>query len=406
MKEQAGAQIRAVSTAQVSFESPCILEGQARVSDTQVSNGIYRAVYTNMGCSGADIIKAKTIVSGTVISPLEKTLMITDVIQQTGELTVTAANTNVPADGLTQTAIRVLVTRAAAFGEEASKPLVGATVNFSTTLGRLSSTTAVTDTNGYATVFLIADVQPGTAIVSAASGGYVRTVSVGFGSLTPPERIIASVTPGRVNPGGSAVITSTVLDATGSGVPNVKLVYEIITNVSGGRLSNFSAVTNSQGIASIDYVAGNTITDTQTVSEDGTVIWVAGYDVISINTNNNVKKEVNVRVNNDVTSFSSLTLTTGGSEVPADTQTKVLLQARVVDGNQQPVVGQVVGFTASLGTLVDLDDVAKSTAVTGSDGVARLYLKAGPVVTDTEVKVSASYKGVISTQTITFYPNP
>lgn len=324
----------------------------------------------------------------------------------TGELTVTAANTNVAADGATQTAIRVLVTRALAFGEESTQPLVGALVNFSTTLGTLSSTTAITDMNGYATVFLIADTQPGTAIVSASSGGYVRTVSVGFGSLTPPERIIASATPGRVNPGGTATITSTVLDATGSGVPNVKLVFELTTNVSGGRLSSFSAVTNSQGIASIDYVAGNTITDTQSVATGGAVVWVAGYDVISINTNNGIKKDVGVRVNNDVTNFNTLIFTTGGSEAPADGQTKVLLEARVVGGDQRPLLEEEVRFTTTLGTLVDLDDSTKSTAVTGSDGVARLYLKVDPVVADTDVKVSASYKGVISTQSITFYPNP
>ncbi|MBD3767642.1 MAG: Ig-like domain-containing protein [Gammaproteobacteria bacterium] len=323
-----------------------------------------------------------------------------------GELTVTAANTNVPSDGVTQTAIRARVISAPQSGVEETRPLSGVPVSFTTTLGTLSSSNVTTDADGYATVLLVSDTQPGTAIISASAGGFVRTVSVGFGSITPPARIISTVTPSRVDPGSTATISSTVLDATGIGVPNVRLVYEIINNVSGGRLSSFSTVTNSQGIASIDYVAGNTITDTQAVSEDGTVIWVAGYDVISINTDNNVKTEANVRVNNEVTSFSSLTLTTGGSEVPADNKTKVLLQARVVDGNQQPVVGQVVGFTASLGNLVDLDDVGQSTAVTGSDGVARLYLKAGSVETDTEVKVSASYKGVISTQTITFYPNP
>lgn len=313
----------------------------------------YRASYTNMGCSGVDIIKANISAAGAVINPIEQVLTITDVVPLTGELTVTAANTNVAADGATQTAIRVLVTRALAFGEESTQPLVGALVNFSTTLGTLSSTT-----------------------------------------------------PGRVNPGGTATITSTVLDATGSGVPNVKLVFELTTNVSGGRLSSFSAVTNSQGIASIDYVAGNTITDTQSVATGGAVVWVAGYDVISINTNNRIKKDVGVRVNNDVTNFNTLIFTTGGSEAPADGQTKVLLEAREVDGDQRSVVGEEVRFTTTLGTLVDLDDSTKSAAVTGSDGVARLYLKVDPVAADTDVKVNASYKGVISTQSIIFYPNP
>lgn len=366
----------------------------------------YRASYTNMGCSGVDIIKANISAAGAIINPIEQVLTITDVVPLTGELTVTAANTNVAADGATQTAIRVLVTRALAFGEESTQPLVGALVNFSTTLGTLSSTTAITDMNGYATVFLIADTQPGTAIVSASSGGYVRTVSVGFGSLTPPERIIASATPGRVNPGGTATITSTVLDATGSGVPNVKLVFELTNNVSGGRLSSFSAVTNSQGIASIDYVAGNTITDTQSVATGGAVVWVAGYDVISINTNNGVSKTVNVRVNNDVTSFNTLTFTTGGGSVPATSSVKVLLQARVVDGNQQPVAGQLVTYTTTLGTLVDINGNAQTTALTGTDGIARLYLTVASVVAETDVIVSASYNGVISTQSINFYPNP
>ena len=84
----------------------------------------------------------------------------------------------------------------------------------------------------------------------------------------------------------------------------------------------------------------------------------------------------------------------------------MLLQASVIDGNLQPVIGEEVGFTTNLGVLVDLEGNETSTAITGADGVARIYLKAGPVTEETEVKVSASYKGVISTQVITFYPNP
>jgi hypothetical protein len=82
------------------------------------------------------------------------------------------------------------------------------------------------------------------------------------------------------------------------------------------------------------------------------------------------------------------------------------LQARVVDEDQQPVSGALVTYTTTLGTLEDISEASKTTAETGIDGIARLYLRAGPVVADTEVKVSASYNGVISTQTITFYPNP
>lgn len=84
----------------------------------------------------------------------------------------------------------------------------------------------------------------------------------------------------------------------------------------------------------------------------------------------------------------------------------MLLQARVVDGNQQPVAGQLVTYTTTLGTLVDINGNAQTTALTGTDGIARLYLTVASVVAETDVIVSASYNGVISTQSINFYPNP
>lgn len=404
VKEQAGSQIKPYSSAVVSFESTCILEGRARVSATRVINGVYSATYTNMGCSGEDVIQANISVSGgAVVAPLEKSLTITDVIVQTGNLTLTAANTSVPADGFTQTAIRALVVSNFEDVNGDPKPIIGASVKFSTNLGRLSSTQAITDIDGYATVFLIADNTPGLAVVSAEQGGYVRTVSVGFGSVMPADKLVVSVTPERVRPGEPTTITTKVVDSTGRLVPDVNLVYSIENNLSGGYLTTFNSATNAKGESSITYVAGTKVTDTQ---DPQTGIWVAGYDEILVSTSNGVSQLAKVRVNADTAGFNTLVFSIGGEEVPANNETKVLLQASVIDGNLQPVIGEEVGFTTNLGVLVDLEGNETSTAITGADGVARIYLKAGPVTEETEVKVSASYKGVISTQVITFYPNP
>ena len=401
VKEQAGSQIRAYNTAVVTFESPCVLEGRARVSSTQVVNGVYRATYTNMGCSGTDVIQAKISAAGAVINPIEKTLTITNVKLYPGEVTVKAANETVPADGATPTEIAVLVTQRPSFDSDTPRPLVGATVKFSTNLGRLSASSAITDHNGVATISLISSTQPGLATVYAEVDGFVRSVSVGFGSVTPPERLVVTATPSRVSPNGRTVLKTTVVDATGRLVPGVNLVYAVTNNLSGGYLTTFNSATDAKGESSVEYVAGASVTDIQ---DNATGVWLAGYDEISVSTSNGVSQTFKVRVNADTSGFNTLVFNIGGEEVPANDETKVLLQASIINGNLQPVAGEEVGFTTNFGTLVDLEGNPTSTAITEADGVARLYLKAGPVTEETEVKVSASYKGVISTQSITFYP--
>jgi adhesin/invasin len=104
-------------------------------------------------------------------------------VQTIGDLTITAANTNVPADGKTQTLISAYIT------DSNGRANPNVSVTFATTLGTLSANTVVTDSTGYARTYLISSTAAGDAVVSASANGFYRKISVTIGSNANPENI-------------------------------------------------------------------------------------------------------------------------------------------------------------------------------------------------------------------------
>ncbi len=403
IKQQNNGVISAFSDATVTFTSSCVTQGKATIGNVLAANGVYSATYTNNGCSGVDTISANATINSASLNPITQNLTITGVVQTIGDLTITAANTNVPADGVTQTAIRIFVSSTVSGSGSTgttsstnSTAMSGVTVTFATNKGTLSATTAITDKDGYASVYLISSVQAGQATVTASANGFLRSTSVGMGSLTPPARLIVTAdTP--IRPNGNSTITALALDAYGQPVANANLIFETsTTNISGGKLLSYSATSNAQGIASVIYQAGALITDQYDSTNN---VWIPASDIITVNTTNSISQVVDIRVANITTSDTNpanMTIALGGTDVPADSKTPLLVSATLTNSTNLPLSGVTVNFSSTLGTF------ANTTAVTDTNGVARAYLTSSTAGT---AAITAAANGFVRMSSVNFTPS-
>ena len=140
-------------------------------------------------------------------------------------------------------------------------PQAGVAIDFSTTRGTLSSSTATTGADGRATVS-IASTYSGRGEISArAAGGPTASAGVEFVSTTP-RSLTLQASPATIgtNSGGvdteRSTITATVRDANNNLVKNKEVIFNIASDVSGGRLTPGSATTDSFGAASTVFIAG------------------------------------------------------------------------------------------------------------------------------------------------------
>ncbi len=137
----------------------------------------------------------------------------------------------------------------------AGVPQNGEIINFSSTRGTLSSSTATTAGAGVATV-TISSSNAGTAVISASNDQSTTTsVSVEFVAVDA-ETVDLQASPFTVATGGQSQLTAIVRDPTGNLVKN-KTVQFILTDTTGGSLTVGSDVTDSQGRAQSAYTGGS-----------------------------------------------------------------------------------------------------------------------------------------------------
>jgi hypothetical protein len=144
-------------------------------------------------------------------------------------------------------------------------PVVGATVRFAVTAGTITPS-GVTNSSGQVTVQVSSNTaSPATAqatFTNAGTGASVQaTLPIEFVAQSP-SRLVLQSTPTAVgpNPGGAtaqqARILATVTDASGNPVSGIPVNFNRPSDPSGGSLSLASAVTDSSGQASVQYIAG------------------------------------------------------------------------------------------------------------------------------------------------------
>ncbi|MBU0767446.1 Ig-like domain-containing protein [Patescibacteria group bacterium] len=142
-------------------------------------------------------------------------------------------------------------------------PVVGDTVNFATTRGILSGSTAVTGADGKATV-TISSTNSGPALLSAfVTGGPSAQVAIEFVAPTA-NKMSLQANPAVIGTNGTgmtaekSLITAIVRDAKNNLVKNKTIMFTIVNDSSSGSLSPGSATTDSSGTANTYFIAGAT----------------------------------------------------------------------------------------------------------------------------------------------------
>jgi hypothetical protein len=177
-------------------------------------------------------------------------------------ITLTSSATVLPFNGTTTITGQVI---------EASgtPPHSGTHVTFTTTLGAIQPSDAVTDSSGIVKVQFSAGTSSGTATITAISGG----ASVGTNGAV--KILVGAAAVGRVNvtanpatvpsTGGSTIITANVLDQNGNQLASAPVSFV----TTAGTLSTSVAVTDVNGLAQTTLTTATTATVTASVGAQG-----------------------------------------------------------------------------------------------------------------------------------------
>lgn len=134
-------------------------------------------------------------------------------------------------------------------------PQVGQTISFTSTRGTLSSSTAVTNGSGQATVTISSNSSGPALITASTPGGTQTTRNVEFVAVTA-DSLTLQAQPFTVQTGAQSTITAVVRDASLNLVKNKVVSFQIVTDTTNGSLSVAQDTTDSQGRATTFYTGG------------------------------------------------------------------------------------------------------------------------------------------------------
>jgi len=151
-----------------------------------------------------------------------------------------------------------------------TSPMVGESVTFATTRGYVAAsaaglasknivTSSSTDAAGEATVFMRAEFA-GLANVSASTAGALLLQAqkvVEFVATVPRGPLEVQAFPAQLGVGEKSIVQAIVRDKDNNPVKNQQVAFSLI-DAAGGQLSPATAMTNSQGIASTEFLADAT----------------------------------------------------------------------------------------------------------------------------------------------------
>ncbi len=161
------------------------------------------------------------------------------------------------------------------------QPVVGQELSFSITAGRIEgSSTVLTDSDGNASVRVSSDsAGPARITVEAAQGGAPQTDTDIEFIATAPETVTIDASSSLVNVNETSTITGLVKDRLGNPVKNT-VVNFAGDDLKGGQLNPAFAITNSAGIASVTFTAGDNATQEDEISIRATVAGQEFNDVL------------------------------------------------------------------------------------------------------------------------------
>lgn len=209
-------------------------------------------------------------------------------------------------------------------------PVAGQALRFTITAGRVEvPSTVVTDVNGNVSVRVSSDsAGPAKITVEADNGGAPETdIDIEF-VATGPESVTIDASSSLVNINETSTITALVMDRLGNPVKNSEVSFTGL-DLKGGQLNPASAVTNSAGVASVTFTAGENAT------EQGEINIIAAV------------KGINITDGMFLTVFKrALNVTLGSANLisikPLGTQYAMPLIVQVADGSGTPLENATV----------------------------------------------------------------
>ncbi len=170
-------------------------------------------------------------------------------------------------------------------------PQANTTLNLAATIGTLSTGSVVTDANGQATVTVQSGFA-GSSIVSVRVAGTPVQASLPLSFVaTTPATLVLQVTPTALAPNlagatsNQATVLAKVTDANGNPVADVTVNFSQLADPSGGVLQQASAITDLNGVATVQYQSGAQSTASGAVQLRGEVAGapVRGDAVLTVN---------------------------------------------------------------------------------------------------------------------------
>ncbi|MBB1338465.1 Ig domain-containing protein [Pseudoalteromonas sp. SR44-2] len=285
-------------------------------------------------------------------------------------------------------------------------PVSSQSVNFSlaSNIGVLnpSSGSVLTNSNGIATIELLAGNIEGASELSVT---YVNNGVTYTSEAFDFESIIVEKAEIMVSLIANDGSTTRNVDFLNPAVAQAQLLLNgepgafklVAFNLSGlGTInpSNGTALTNEEGIAKVDLLAGTeagagSIT-AEYIDSDNTSYTAEAFTYTTAGDSPAQGDADNFTI--DLSLISSTTLIQT-SEISANDNG--LVQALVLDSNGDPVVGEVVSFSSTLGSLLP----SSGTALTNTNGIATLNLAPGTI--EGAGNVTAQYEAI--TEKVGFY---
>jgi Bacterial Ig-like domain (group 1) len=251
-----------------------------------------------------------------------------------GSLTLITSSPSVPSDGTTQVQI-------SAFVRDANNNfLKSVPVIFSASSGGLLITQGTTDVNGLATATLSSAGDPSrrTITVTALAANQTKTVNVDVTGTT-----LTVQGPNSLTLSQQGTYTVTLVDSGNHPVANQTVT---VASARTNTLSASSVITGANGTATFRLTAANGGTDTVTVTSLG----LTATQAIAVNSDN-----------------FTITSPAAGTEVTLGASQPIVVRWLV---NNAPVVGQLVNFSTTRGTL------SAASATTNASGDATVSVSA------------------------------
>ena len=167
-------------------------------------------------------------------------------------------------------------------------------LRFSTTAGEIvGNATVLTNAQGQATVQLrSSSAGPAKITVEAAEDGQPKTsVDVEF-VATVPGKIAIDATSTRVHTTDSSTLMALVTDVNGNPVKNQTVDFTSV-DLKGGQLNPASAKSNSAGVASVAFTAGDNATEVNDIQVEARVKGTELTDLLNLTV---VKRVLNVTI--------------------------------------------------------------------------------------------------------------